>query len=811
MHTRASWRSIAWLMASVSACGVGSANAQQSGGAMAAPEQSATANEPAPPETNVAAPVNAASGDIVVTANRRAQALQDVPMSINVATGEQLQKLQIFDAKDVQQLAPGLELTNTVGRNNTAVLRGINFDPDQGTSPAVDLYFNEIPIDAQTAFTAIYDIDQIEVLRGPQGALRGRTSPAGAITIRTRRPSLTEAQGYVQATGTEDSAYNVQSALSLPLVTDKLAIRAAMLVDGNRLNQVRNLTRGDRSRSRTESARLSLAWQPVEDLNVNLMYQYLTADNRQYPQVRGPGNPAIGNPPIAGKDRYAVSEGLSRFQNSSHLVTLDASYDLGAVTLAVVAGHQYSVINSSVESDPGNAIKNFAPAQVTRTPYKVDTAEVRLLSNNDGFFNWTIGGYYSKQTGDVQVDQPLNFIGATPGRPAPDFIVPLIGDLRVPVYTRTLAVAGSVRLAFTEKLTLEAAARYSVLKAKQFASLTIPGVGTLPPLVDYRKTNHPLTGSATLTYEFSPDLTVYAAYGRSFRAGTAGVGVPQNVSNDLAVADSERSDSYEVGFKTQMFDRRLSLDVSAFYQKFDGFISRFGDIYQDQGTNIDVTGDGVPDGVYFGAPDGVTDGTAGYNYNGDATVKGVEVTINGRPTENWDFSVSSSYVKARYDNALLPCNVLDASGTAIVVPNPAFGGVNNVSYCARNGRLSDTPDFSLTANSELRFSMGSVQPFIRGLFTYRPAVYSQNVDFRYSDRELLNLFVGLRGEGNRWDLTAFARNVLGQNKVTNTTINNSSITGTNLLGGAGVLFDSGYRSVNYTNPREFGLSASYRF
>src|SRR6185503_13034324 len=107
------------------------------------------------------------SNDIIVTATREATRLQDVPMSVNVATGEDLEKFKIFDVKDVSQLAPGLELTNTTGRNNTTTLRGVTFDPDQGTGPAVRVYLNETPVDAQTAYTAIYDIQQIEVLRGP--------------------------------------------------------------------------------------------------------------------------------------------------------------------------------------------------------------------------------------------------------------------------------------------------------------------------------------------------------------------------------------------------------------------------------------------------------------------------------------------------------------------------------------------------------------------------------------------------------------------------------------------------------------------
>ena len=145
-------------------------------------------------------------GDIIVTATRREQTLQDTPLSVNVATGEQLEKLSILDTKDIGRLAPGLELTNTTGRSNTITLRGIGFDPDQGTGPAVQTYLNEIPTSAQTLFTALYDVGQIEVLRGAQGLLRGLSAPAGAITITTRRPDFDRITGYAGAEHYVDTA-----------------------------------------------------------------------------------------------------------------------------------------------------------------------------------------------------------------------------------------------------------------------------------------------------------------------------------------------------------------------------------------------------------------------------------------------------------------------------------------------------------------------------------------------------------------------------------------------------------------------------
>jgi iron complex outermembrane recepter protein len=784
------------------------------------------------PETaNVGGEANEPSNEIIVTATRRAQSLQDVPMSVDVATGEQIQRLNIFDAKDVQQLSPGLELTNTQGRNNTATLRGVTFDPDQGTGPAVDLYYNDIPIDAQTAFTAIYDIDQIEVLRGPQGALRGRTSPAGAITIRTRRPNLKETEGYIQATGTEDHAYNLQGAVSVPIISDKLAIRVSGLFDRNRLNQVFNVNRDERSRSRTESFRAALSWKPTDNFDAVFTYQYLKSRNRQFPQVIGPGNaplatfflpfppfvgsdPRLSGPPADAEDRIAVSEGIFSFTNKTHLFNLAANWDLGGVTVAFVGGRQYSVLNQDFDTDSTNAVPGYAPLQLGRTTYPVTTGELRLLSNNEGgFFNWTASIFYSSQTGKAIVDTRADaFFLVAP----PEFglFLPIGVHVDIPIDTRTVAIAGSSRFQFTDKLRLEVAARVSDIEGVQTGTVTLDSPGFpafgIPPFTttsaaipaELQKTNSlPLTGGATLTYEASRDLTLYAAYGRSFRAATAGVSVPLFISSDLIKTKSERSDAFEIGAKASFFDRRLSLNTAAFYQKFDGFVSRFPGIFFDQGIC-----QGRDNCVPGSAPDGTTEGTFDINYNGDATVKGIEATLAGKPIDNWDFSVAASYVKARYDNARVPCNDFNGDGRPDAVGTPDITGPGNVSYCNTNGRLSDTPNFNLTANSELRLPLGGVEPFVRGLYVYRPSVFAERSNFDLPSRSLLNLYLGVRDTENVWEIYAFAKNVLNQQRITNIS------SGIGQLGTqAGTFFVSGYRTVNVTNPREFGLTGTFRF
>jgi iron complex outermembrane receptor protein len=764
--------------------------------------------------------------EVIVTATRRSQRLQDVPMSVDVASGETLQKLNLTDVKDVQQLSPGLSLTNTGGRNNTATLRGIAFDPDQGTSPAVDLYFNEVPTDAQTMFTAMYDLEQIEVLRGPQGTLRGRTAPAGAITLRTRRPDLDRVTGYLQVTGTDRDGLNIQGAASMPLIPGKLALRASVLDDRNDLNHVRNVARGDSSRSKTKSGRLSLAFSPTENFNAVLTYQDLKAENLQYMQVIGPGaqpslmDPTRSGPPANRRDRIAVSDGQRLYKNRTKMLTLSADWKLGGHTLSFVGGHQDSLLDQRGDNDPGNAVPGYIYQQTTISPVKVDTGELRLASDSRTFWNYSVSVFASKTRGDTTVQQnsPVFFANASPATPFPSsfgLYLPIDLDLIVGGTNKTVAIAASSSFQFTEKLRLEVGARYASIDSKQYSIQTVrsPGLPAffIPPFVDGpvntidpklgNRTRKPLTGGASLTYEFSPDVTAYASYGRSYRDGTAAVSAPPVTS--LILTRPERSDAIELGLKTQWLDRRLTFNTDVFHQKFDGFLGRT--------TGINYDADRAT-----GAQDGVVDAQFDFNFNGDATVNGVEAQLAGKLARGWTFSTSAAYVEAKYDNALSPCNDFNGDGKPDSVGTPRVytppgQPLRPVSLCATNGRIAEVPKFSLTATSEYVFDWGNLQPFVRSLFSYRPGFDSVQASYRYQSRELLNLYGGIRGPEGRWEISVFAKDVLNQQRVTFITQGDAVVGTTSIAGGTGAPFNSGYRLVNTSPPREFGVSATVNF
>jgi iron complex outermembrane receptor protein len=776
--------------------------------------------QPAAPPANDQSAAAQGLEEIVVTATRRTELLKNVPMAVDAISSNDLQKKEIFDIKDVSQLAPGLVLENNDGRSNTATLRGIAFNPDEGTLPTVDIYFNEIQADAQTVFTAIYDLDQVEVLRGPQGLLRGSTSPAGSIIIKTKQPSLSTYEGYVQATGSDQGAYNFQGAVSIPVIPDVLGVRVAGMGDQNDINDVHNVTRGDDSVGHTASGRLSVNFAPTDNFRSLFTYQYLRADNVQYQQVVGTGAmfptaagfpstaPLAANGPMAGvSDRIGVTRGIDEFRNQTHFLTLDAFLDIGDDTLELNAGYQDTILRQLHALNLGNAPLTYVDQQFVHTPYDVTSVELRYYSNGRSFWNYMIGVDLIRQLDPVFVEQPSDsFI--TGAALSPTFTFPFGGhyiqtpvdvSIFIPDQATHYSVFGSSSFQLLDDLKLEVGARYQVYRVHQQSDLTVAVAGT-PVLNDFAtvlpqnatRTYHAFTGGANLRYTFTPDQVGYVSYNHSFRPGSSAVGVTAPLSNDLILSKPETSDAVEVGLKSSWFSHRLNLNADVFYQRFNGYI------------NLLVVN-------ASSAANGIIDTSPTLTFNGDAESEGIETQLDAVITDGWDVGVKASWANAQYTDAVIPCNTFTATGAAYVPVG------QQVSTCPSNGRIGETPKFHLTIQSEYDYDIGQYQPFISGLFTYQPGWHSSIVNYDYPDLPILNLYAGVRDNDAGWDFTLFVKNLFDFQRIRTISPADyqqaTSVVQTyngNALA-AGAPFDSGYRTVITTLPREFGVTLRYRF
>src|SRR5215831_4964678 len=180
--------------------------------------------------------------EIIVTARRKEESLQDVPQTVSAVTAETIEKLNILKFEDVQSVTPGLTLSSgTTGYTTTASMRGVSFNVESGASETVAFYLNDAPTDSNFLFQSMYDIGQIEVLRGPQGTLRGRASPSGAITVTTHKADVSGFGGYGMVTATDQSAYDLNGAINIPILSDVLAIRIAGITQKDKFDFVKSV------------------------------------------------------------------------------------------------------------------------------------------------------------------------------------------------------------------------------------------------------------------------------------------------------------------------------------------------------------------------------------------------------------------------------------------------------------------------------------------------------------------------------------------------------------------------------------------
>jgi iron complex outermembrane receptor protein len=791
---------------------------------------SANAQAQAAGETAEAAETTAQ--DVIVTARRRDERIQDVPSVINAVTSEEIGKLNLREFNEVATLAPGLELqSNSNGTGGNARLRGVNFDvAASGNNPTVEFYFNDAPITAGVLLQQMYDVGQIEVLRGPQGTLRGRASPSGSITVTSRKPNLYEWGAYVEATGNDIGTQNLQGGINIPVIKGVAAIRAAGVWDQNEGTRVRPLNGTIDARdpyAETWSGRISAVVEPTDFLHFEGTYQRLDRSARSYDQVESfsvVNSGAAASPVlIKAEDRLSIAEGPRYVRQTYNIYNWRAEASLAGQQLIYQGQHYTQYITGNETQDPANFFPNAVYDQFTTTDVKSTSHEVRLQNQERvaGIFDYVVGFFDNKN------NQPSDITKPTIVR------LPVIfGGGVAAISTTSIARRGnSHETSFFGNLTAHIGESTAIsggvrqIDYSDFSGLvaTTPGAPTTT-VADTQKVKK-LIYSGSIQHFFTPDIMVYASTGTSFRPGISLIGdfsLSQSaLQRSFLQLPPETSTSYEAGVKTTLFDKRVRLNLSGYHQKFKNFP------YRVPGT-----------GVYYVTTVGTTSGTAQqvafFNFAGAVPVEvnGVEADFAVDITPHWSFSVVGSYSLGKIKGGTIPCTDLNKDGVPDSITTApsladlqAATGANNISACKVTQRSSFLPPFSATVQSEYNLPVSShVDAYLRGILAFNGQSQG-NPTSRFDDvgsYGLLNLFTGIRDPKGMWEVSLYAKNVLDKTVVLTRgdplstsyqQLPGAIINGVPTITGrpSGATFTSTYTGITTNQPREFGLNVKFRF
>jgi iron complex outermembrane receptor protein len=407
------------------------------GVALAAPEPVAAAQAPA--DAPQAAPQSDQLGDIVVTATRSgAESLQKVPMAISVVNVDQITRSGQGNLSDLAKFTPSLAITEGAPGFNKFNLRGLAtggyVTSDTSDRPLVAVYLDDTPISlqGQTPDLKVYDLDRVEVLRGPQGTLFGAGSMAGTIRFVTAKPDAKSFFGTAEASGstTEHGAgsYNVRGMVNIPLIKDELAVRGTLFVgdDGGFIDNIGLHNVQNANSNRSTQGRVAARWTPDAKLTVDASFTYENS--------RAKGL----NTGLSGLAPYTYdSNGAEGTRDLFKLYTGGVDYDAGFANLVVTAAYTDRKIGFNASPDPqigyyfanyyapytgagkyplyaapssyNQATTNLIPAEnYTINQHLNDfMAEARLVSKNDGPVKWTVGAFYEKQNRHLVQDIPV--------------------------------------------------------------------------------------------------------------------------------------------------------------------------------------------------------------------------------------------------------------------------------------------------------------------------------------------------------------------------------------------------------------------
>ncbi len=687
------------------------------------------------------APVNAQSSpsqsasdveEIVVTARRRSESALEAPIAVTAFNAQMIQDAGIQRVEDFIALTPNVTIATSQGIGTSFLsIRGLT-QVRNGEAPVATIVDGVLQFSAIQFRQELFDIESIEVVKGPQGAIYGRNATGGAIVINTRRPT-NEKYGYVQAGGGNGDEYSIQASYGGPIVEDRwFGQVSANYID--REGYLDNITRGEKAdRFEDVTLRGRVIFEPSDELSFDFRaansvhrgrgigFQYqavdIGADGITATGFGGGTGPVDANNVLPVRDNNVDT-------GQRDLLDLSLKVDWTTPFGELVSTTSFTDIEDWSDSDQfpytaaqsSPALFGFDGTQTGFFDLQAFTQEIRLSSPDDSPFRWEVGAYYLDWDRFVSLSTGTDTgqgIIRLEREPTTDPRNPTTSFLADENSNTSWAVFGSVDVDLTDKIDLSVAARYDEEERVQNVSpLQFPaGV----PGARNESTFDKLQPKVTFRFQPNDDTNWYLTWGEGFRSGQfnqngiAGVAAGVGLLGVSDVANQEESESIELGFKGRFMDDRVRFNAAAFSTDVEGqqFFSFIGAISAQILTNID-----------------------------EVDISGFEFDVVVRPSDQWQLFAAFGYT--------------DSEIKAYTVDPSAVG--NNAPYiAARTINLGAQHTVGLTSDIDL---------FTRVDYERRgEQFWDVNNTTSRDPLDFLNVRLGLEPHSGKWSVTGTVQNL----------------------------------------------------
>jgi iron complex outermembrane receptor protein len=710
--------------------------------------------------------------EVLVTAQRRVTSLQTTAAAITALNDDMLAARSIEDVQDLGKLSPSMDVSIYQGEAQIYI-RGIGYTGlIGGTDSSTAFHLNGIYISRSSgAVPGFFDVERVEVLRGPQGTLYGRNATGGSVNVISRGPTREFSSEVAASIGSYDH-YQLFGAIGGPVGGETVSARLAVQTESR--NGYTDARHPDGSVDDIEdqqavTARLSVRAEPTENLAVDLTADYYEGDDAGSVWLYfGPGtgtNPFLrqyiadqGGVTAEPRSRNIGSEIDAYNQPRIWGLSGRVTWTTGDYTVTSLTGYRETRPHNFNDLDvtTANAITQFREED-----HRQFSQELQLVSPAGRAFEWLLGLYYFDETNDVRNEYEFAFIDEMFGLPPDPTCCRLRLDGRAT--TEAYAVFGEANYDLNDRVNLLAGGRYS--RERRGGHNDVEFVNFLTPLFDNQAEFEPATFESFtpklgLNLAVSDSMFAYASASRGFKSGGFNIGSYQNTP-----FDAEKIWSYEIGFKSDLFERRLRFNLAGFYYDYTDL-----QVQDVEGNNTVVRNAAT------------------------AVIKGVELDTTTLITPALRLEIGATYLDSQFQDTCL-------ADPKHPLPQPAAGCTEPNQQNLDGFQLPRAPEFKVSVGAQYTFALANAaQVILRGDYTRQSRVYFSAFEVEelsqdsYDWMKARAVYVEPQG---RWEVAAFIDNITDEEVISNATyiadIVDSTITG------------------NMAPPRTYGAEFKYQF